>query len=67
MEKLATAADIKPGDRVQLETDEWVTVTRTGKGMYAGSTLIEWKGKPGENWGHVMPGQEVPVQTQRER
>jgi hypothetical protein len=67
MEKFVTAKTVKPGDRVQLETDEWVTVTTTGKGMYPDSTLVEWKGKPGENWAHVMPGQQVPVQTQRER
>jgi hypothetical protein len=27
MEKFVTAKDIKPGDRVQLETDEWVAAT----------------------------------------
>jgi hypothetical protein len=63
MQTMVTAKDIHPGDRVQLETGEWVTVTHTGKGMYPGSTLVEWKGKPGEDWGHVFPGQQVPIQT----
>lgn len=42
MESFVTVEDIKPGDRVQLETDEWVTVTSVGRGMYAGSVNAGW-------------------------
>src|SRR6202521_4780457 len=41
MEEMATGKDIQTGDRVQLETGDWVVVTRIGKGMHARDTLIQ--------------------------
>jgi hypothetical protein len=64
----ATASpDIQTGDRVQLQTGEWVTVTRVGKSMSPGDTmLVDWEGKAGAGWGRLFPDEQVSVQRRRE-
>jgi hypothetical protein len=67
MEEMATGKDIQTGDRVQLETGDWVVVTRIGKGMHARDTiLVDWTGKSGDGWSRLFPDEQVPVQRRCE-
>ena len=61
---LIIASDIRPGDRVQLDSGEWVAVIETSDGGRPGSTLVEWKREPGEGCGgfRVQPGEHIAVQ-----
>jgi len=62
MEKRESAKDVQTGDRVQLETGEWVTVTRVGESISPGDTmLVDWKGKSGTGSGRLFPDEQVPV------
>jgi cytosine/adenosine deaminase-related metal-dependent hydrolase len=66
MKAMATGKDIQPGDQVQLESGEWVTVTRTEKSMHPGGTmLIDWTGKSGTGSGRLFPDEQVPVRKAR--
>jgi hypothetical protein len=59
---MVTGRDIRPGDQVQLESGEWVTVTRIGKGTHPGDTvLIEWTGKSGSGSGRLFADERLPV------
>ena len=55
MKTTATGKDVRPGDQVQLESGEWVTVTRIRESMHPGDTmLVEWTGKSGSGSGRLF-------------
>jgi len=59
--------DIRPGDRVELESGELVTVTANSRGMILGTRLIEWNTAGGKrDWGHLFHDQQVLVQRPHE-
>ncbi|MFZ3238576.1 MAG: hypothetical protein WA417_08040 [Stellaceae bacterium] len=62
--KMITGAEIQPGDRVQLESGEWVSVIATTEAIRPGETLIEWKREPGKGSGGfaVKSGEQVAVE-----
>lgn len=55
------ARQLSIGDKVQRDTGEVVTITRTGRAMMTGATLIEWNGGGSGNWGHLFKGDTVEV------
>jgi len=62
-QKTAKANDIRAGDRVQMESGDWVTVNRIHKSDWPGAIEVDWQHECGDGGRAViMPGQLVPVQ-----
>lgn len=41
---MKTISQLKPGDKVTLESGEVQTITKISRGFYRESSLIEWRG-----------------------